>query len=1392
MIASSWMDPVLGVDLHWEMVPTPAPTPMPFPHPFIGVVLDVGGLIGSAVMGGVMSAVTGAPFQGPVIHWFMPATNTGTESRHVPGHFIIPPGTIWAPVPRTPKPKIRPGEAVVPAPPIKPENDAVAIFGSKTVTIGGSNAVRLGDIQLSCSEPVRLPSSVTLAIPKGAPILIGGPPSLDLMAAALASLRTRFVSDSLHALVSRLAPGRFRNLLNRTVCFFTGHPVDVASGKVITSAVDAELPGPLPLEIERVYSSAFGDRDGPLGHGWSWSLDQAVWTERGKVVLLAEDGREIEFDAFDLPDHAARAGDELHQPIDQLTLRCLKDGGWQLIDADGATRDFAPVPGRTDGRAMIQRIRSASGLHEILFEYGRSGRLERVRDSCGRPIGIEYGPSGRVEALRLPLPHEEGSYVHRRYLYDAQGDLVQVVDALDHAWRFEYVTHLLVRETDRNALSFYFEYDGLGQDAWCTRTWGDGGILDRRIAYDKAGKITYVTDSLGHTTRYHMNMAGLVVKVIDPLQAETRYAHDPRTLQQIEEVDPLGNATTWSYDDRLRCTRISTPDGAQLELEYDARGRLARATDAEGGRWEWEYDALGQLVREASPTGSINRYAYTGGLLTEAVLPGGRIVRLEYDGQKTLARIRTPAGGESRQLVDRLGQLVAVHDGRGGVEQYRRDLEGREIEAISASGARHELQYDPEGNLLQTRGPGEAVRYRYGHLHRVVERAQGGAAVRYRYDAEGRLTGVVNEAGEEASFELDAAGRVIREIGFDGAVRRYERDKAGRIVKVQLPSGRTTRLEYDAAGRPTKVEHSDGTGARFEYGPGGFLLSAENESARVTLQHDPLGRRAKDVQRARDGEYAVLSRYGLDGFRDALETSLGAGAVIESDPFARITAVHLGRSRDSARGPAVRFERDVSGLETARLHANGVRVGWSWDRSGNPIERRITAAARAPAANEPWAEGQEVEARRFTWSDDDRITAIAVGAEEPIRYRHDERGRLTDAILPDGERVPRAADPAGNLPDRSDRTYAAGGRLAQVNGSRCTYDPDGNLIEKRLPDGRAWKYAWNGSGLLREVERPDGNLVRFEYDAFARRIRKTLLAPGEDGGARPLRSTRYVWDDNVVVHELADGSEPITWYWDPDSFAPLAKEQGGRRWFIVNDHVDAPTHLFDEAGQLVATISADPFGGRSPQGQPVPFGYPGQYGDEETGLYYNRWRYYDPADDRYLSADPLGPLVSLDLYGYPGDPLIYVDPLGLIVLRHVPYNDHPLFSAVRDHYASNGGPKGIGGRNVAVFQLADGQMIPMTSGKGPHSEELLLAQLEKNGIHPSQVTAVYTELEPCRGVGMKGCMNKLQNALGGDVPVYWSFKYPPTSKKPNVRLQNRIARRNAVRQKKRAAKKHCS
>jgi hypothetical protein len=144
MLQSTWMDLVLGVDIHIMLVPTPAgPVPTPLPHPFTGLVLDPTGAAMNAAMGGGVVLVNG-----------LFVTNCGTGVMNIPPHLPVP-----GPFAKG-----------------KPENDAELWFGALNVSMGGSLAVRLGDIALSCSDPVRMPTSVVIAIPKGPLVIVPRPP----------------------------------------------------------------------------------------------------------------------------------------------------------------------------------------------------------------------------------------------------------------------------------------------------------------------------------------------------------------------------------------------------------------------------------------------------------------------------------------------------------------------------------------------------------------------------------------------------------------------------------------------------------------------------------------------------------------------------------------------------------------------------------------------------------------------------------------------------------------------------------------------------------------------------------------------------------------------------------------------------------------------------------------------------------------------------------------------------------------------------------------------------------------------------------------------------------------------------------------------------------------
>ena len=102
--------------------------------------------------------------------------------------------------------------------------------------------------------------------------------------------------------------------------------------------------------------------------------------------------------------------------------------------------------------------------------------------------------------------------------------------------------------------------------------------------------------------------------------------------------------------------------------------------------------------------------------------------------------------------------------------------------------------------------------------------------------------------------------------------------------------------------------------------------------------------------------------------------------------------------------------------------------------------------------------------------------------------------------------------------------------------------------------------------------------------------------------------------------------------------------------------LDTPRLLTSSTGAVVWSSHHEPFGKAHIQTDPdgdgthlaFPLRFPGQYEDAETGLHYNRHRYYDPQIGRYLSPDPLGQIDGPNLYLYAGnDPVNLSDPYGL-------------------------------------------------------------------------------------------------------------------------------------------------
>ncbi len=1222
--AAKFGDIVLGVDLHLVMVPTPGgPVPTPLPHVFQGLVYDPVGAAISAALGAVVGG------GGLVLVNGLPAGHTGMEVKGTP-HLPTPPGTGFAPND-------------------VPDHQGTLVTGSKTVSFSGSSAARLTSLVSSCNFPLNLPTSTCLAVPMGAPVLVGGPTSLDVMAAVTRGIRTTWFATTLKR-VLKAGPR-----LSKLICFLTGHPVDVMTGEVLADAVDFTLPGPLPLTFERNYYSRNRD-DGPLGPGWHHPLDASVREVDSSVKVRLPDGREREHEGMAI-------GAVVWDPVDRYTLGHTARG-YCLTFWDGRAYHFESVLGASASHPLVRitdRCDNAIALRYV------DGQLAQVIDSAGRSLRFTCD-SGRLTAIGLEDPlANEGVRVLVRYEYDAEGRLAAARDPLGNAAMYAYEGGVLVKETNKNGLSFYFEYDWYHPDGLCIRTWGDGGIYDRRLTYDEHRHVTIVDDSRGGRTHYEGNAAGLVDREIDPTGCETRYEWHPEQYRKTAEIDGLGNRTEWAYDARGNTVLERDALGHTTRWTYNDHNLPVERLDAAGDVWARDYDARGNLTKAQDPLGNITRLKHDRrGLLASIEDPAGRVITLEHDREGNLSAIVDREGHARRVTHDVEGRVVKETNPLGGETTIVRDARGLPVTVKRSDGSRIHLAYDAEGNLLEhTDALGNITRLRWGGLNKLVERLDPtGGVVRAAYDTEQDLIAVTNEAGETYSFELDQAGRVVKERGFDGRAHEQWYDRAGRCIETVNGRTRRTKLVRDALGRVVKqIVPKDpvigdplpkGEETAYAYDALGRLLRATNAAADVVFVRDALGR----VLEERTGDHVITSRYDAAGNRVGRRTALGHETAYDHDGNGDLLAVTFGMNErwmdfspdapakhGAARAPwRATFQRDAMGLENERRVPGGVVGRWTRDTSGRPVVHRVLR------------EGGAVLGTGYQWRSLEQLAALIDTREGATRFDHDARSSLVAATSPDGTVQHRAPDAVGNVyrdPERGDRSYGAGGTLERMGGTRYKHDADGQLVAKIDEDGKRWGYAWDHAGQLREVTRPDGEKVTFAYDALGRRVRKTFAG----------KTTEYAWDGHYLVHEITEGRETVTWEMEPGTFAPLAKIEGSKRYGVVTDHLGTPQLLVDEAGDVAWKAQLDVYGVARQEVRRTgcPWRWPGQYEDEETELYYNRFRYYDPEAGQYVSQDPIGLAGSLEIYHYPHDPLTGIDPFGLAECSKRPWIKRELF-----------------------------------------------------------------------------------------------------------------------------------
>ncbi|WP_413227033.1 RHS repeat-associated core domain-containing protein [Dickeya parazeae] len=495
----------------------------------------------------------------------------------------------------------------------------------------------------------------------------------------------------------------------------------------------------------------------------------------------------------------------------------------------------------------------------------------------------------------------------------------------------------------------------------------------------------------------------------------------------------------------------------------------------------------------------------------------------------------------------------------------------------------------------------------------------------------------------------------------------YAYNRAGQVVS-ETVNGEAVASGYDAAGQRSAVS---GLLASLSLGwQGGRLTTLGIGSHQpLTFSHTASG---EERQRSNGAGFALRHEWSATGLlsRQALE---GVSGVLERryqyDVLDRLTGIS-----DSHWGE-----------QALRLNGTGQVVA----------ERR--------------EQGRQQQARLFGYDSEQNLCEVS-------------------AIVPDGAGRLSTA----NAVVQSSAGYDAAGRVVRRGDSRYQYDACGRLVNKRESRAgfrpRETQFEWDAQDRLVRVSLPDGARWRYRYDAFGRRISK--VREGQEPSAQAVARVAYRWDGDQLSGQTqyrADGSvaRAVQWVYEPGSFRPLAqveeKDERTQLHYIVTDLTGTARELCSEAGEVHWRGEQGLWGVHREEKIPIPLRrwlgdaaneevycelrYQGQVYDSETGLYYNRHRYYDPTLGQYISADPIGLAGGLRPQGYVHNPMEWVDPFGLSGCpgeknKKTTYEGESRRDAFRQAKRDAGIPMGQQPRSVTRPDLLDGNGNVMLDKNG--------------------------------------------------------------------------------------------
>ncbi|GLO58907.1 hypothetical protein PPUJ20066_49430 [Pseudomonas putida] len=1086
-------------------------------------------------------------------------------------------------------------------------------------------------------------------------------------------------------------------------CPCTGKSITFAKGSEQLIHTDFTLPGPFPVSWVRNYRSSQSALDsGPLGARWISPFTVHFEITDDALCYQASDGRSHN---YPLP----KVGKFHHDPIEEIVLVRTGERTLSLAYGHRVEEQYERIGNVFRLIAIRHRGGARVALHYEHFHKGThvlSDLLTYQNDQVHQHIHTRLDPSGRIASLWL-MNDGESLRQLAEYDYSADGDLVSARDEHGRQWGYTYQHHLITRYTDRTGRAMNLKWLGEGADAKAIHEWADDGSHEVRLEWDKNIRLTYVTDALGNETKHYYNLQGYTYRIVHPDGNEEWFFRDD-AMNVVQHVHRDGSIDHYAYDERSNLLQHTRPDGTSIHHAYDDLDQRFKTRDPEGGLWRYDYDQRGNIIEAIDPLENKTQYTYNSDNLPIAIIDAnGGEKKLAYNGDGQLASYTDCSGKTTQWKYDVLGQLAKLTNAAGEVTEYHYEA-GNLSRVVYPDKTQDRFDHDAEGRLLSFTDPlNRRTCWDYNEAGLLHQRHNANdTTLTYHWDKLGQLVRLRNENNSEASFKYDPVGRLIKETGFDKQVTDYLYDNSSDLPTRRLDGDRITQFEYDPMGRLVESNAGQRGGKEWEtesfaYDGNGRLLLAENKDCKLQWFYDLAGNNTREHQHfkyMKQPKVAVFT-HEYDALNLRVATTRPDGHRVSWLTYG--SGHLLGLKFDDRE--LLSYQRDDLHREIGREQGNGLIQRQTWSPNGQLLEQtlaRHSATKRIAARNYRYDEsGQLTRVNDLNRGDTYyRYDPVGRLLEATHNYNKeifvfDPASNLLDPEAPPG---PNPHSPR-RINDNVLRSYC---------GTQYRYDERGNLAE-RIENDKKGRFVWDLYNRLRRYE-DDRLSVDFAYDALGRRLYKhsrskyrdrPQAGPVWNENARRQRDeelgcgfTWFTWDGDTPATECRDreerGGSTTHYVFELGTFVPVAQA-------VTNTVLDLlPQPLYGE----YYSIDRDPVWLHEPKPEPIDvfawyqcdqLGTPmeltdvdgeiawsgtfkvwgmaeqncsdkamqknicntlrfqGQYSDIETGLHYNRHRYYTPQLGRFITKDPIKYAGGLNLYAYAPNPIYWSDPFGL-------------------------------------------------------------------------------------------------------------------------------------------------